>query len=139
MNGACLIAAHLAQFALFIAFGDDSFAGEFAGLELGTLRLLFRGRLLGTNLGVFVARESGASILLLAISRTDLNEMRFCGDGSGNMRLDLRLITSGVGTLCGIWANRKSFLLAPRRHASQEQQIPRSDPSPVWEAAAANE
>jgi len=29
-----------------------------------------------------------------------------------------RRIESGVNTLCGIWANRKSFLLTPRRRAS---------------------
>jgi hypothetical protein len=55
------IAAHLAKLALLIALRDDGFGGELAGLELGPLGLLFRRRLLGTNLGVLVAWESGTT------------------------------------------------------------------------------
>jgi hypothetical protein len=119
MDGASGIAAHLAKLTLLVALGDDGFAGEFAGLELGPLRLLFRGRLLGTNLGVLVARECGATFLLLAVGRTNLNQLRFRGNGFGNMRLDLRLITGGVGTLCGIRETGKCFLRARHGGASR--------------------
>jgi hypothetical protein len=43
----------------------------------------------------------------------------FCRDGLRDMGFDLGLIAGGIGTLCGIWANCKSFLLAPRRRACQ--------------------
>jgi hypothetical protein len=115
MDGTGGIAAHLANLAFLIAFCDDGFAGELAGLELGPLRLILRGRLLGTNLGVLVAGESGVAFLLLAIRRTDLNQLRLRSDGFGDMPINLCLVAGRVGTLCGIWANCKSFLLALRR------------------------
>ena len=56
------------------------------------------------------------------------------------VHLNLRGVAGGVGALCGIWANRKSFLLAPRHHASQSGRYPvRIRAAFVWEATAANE
>jgi hypothetical protein len=83
-------------------------------------RGLFFGRgFLWPDFGVLVARQGSTSLLLLTIGRTDLHEFRFRSDGLRDMGIDLALIAGRVGALCGIWANRKSFLLAPRRHASQ--------------------
>lgn len=119
VNGTGRTAAYLAKLALLIAFGGDGFAGEFADLELGPLRLFFGRWFVGTNLGVLVTRQRRAAFFLLPVGRTDLNQLRLRGDGFGNMGLDLRLVTGGVGTLCGIWANCKSSLLAPRQRTDR--------------------
>lgn len=81
-----------------VALCNDGFGGELAGLELGPLGLLFRGRLLSTNLGILVAREGSAAFFLLTVGRTDLNQLRPRGNGFGDMRLDLRLVAGRVGT-----------------------------------------
>jgi hypothetical protein len=115
MDGTRRIAAHLAKLALLIAFGDDRFTGKFAGLELGPLCVFFRGWLFGSNLGVFVAGEGCASFFLLAVRRTDLNQLWLRGDGFGDMRCYFGLVAGRVGTLCGIRATGKYFPLARRR------------------------
>jgi hypothetical protein len=48
-----------------------------------------------------------------------LHELGLVGEGLGNVGIDLRLIADGIGALCGIWANCKSFLLALRRRAAR--------------------
>lgn len=52
----------------------------------------------------------GATIPQLGAGHADLHEIR----RSASVSVHLRLIAARSRTLCGIWANRKSFLLAPR-------------------------
>jgi hypothetical protein len=54
----------------------------------------------------FVAKQDGAAFLLHTVGGADLNQLRFRGDGLGNVRVYLGLIVSWVAALCGIWANR---------------------------------
>jgi hypothetical protein len=44
-----------------------------------------------------------------------LHELRLAGNQGLNVRLHFGRVAGWVGALCGIWANCKSFLLAPRR------------------------
>jgi hypothetical protein len=48
-----------------------------------------------------------------------LHELGLGRNGLRHMSIDLALIAGGVGALCGIWANSKSFLLALRRRADR--------------------
>ena len=57
--------------------------------------------------------------MLLAIGGADLDELRLRCDLLGNVSGNLGLIAAWVGALCGIWANSKSFLLAPGRRADR--------------------
>jgi hypothetical protein len=64
-----------------------------------------------------VLGENGTAFLLLSMKRADLDELGLGCNRRGDMRVHLGLIVAWIGALCGIWANRKSFLLAPRRRA----------------------
>jgi hypothetical protein len=67
--------------------------------------------------------------------RQDAQPRRNCEDHGGFCECSFIAVESE-----NIWANRKSFLLAPRRHASQSGRYPvRIRAAFVWEAAAANE
>ena len=124
MDGASRIGADLAQCPDLVAVGHDSLRRELAHLELRPFRFVLASRLLGANIRVLVARECGAAFLLLPVRRADRDKIGLGGDGRGNLRRDLGLIASRVGTLCGIWATRKSFLLAPRLPHSQNGKHP---------------
>jgi hypothetical protein len=117
MHQAGWLRAYLANLALVDAFGDDGFGGELARLEFRPGRLFFAGGLVGTNFDVPVAGQCRAAFLLLPIGRADLYEFGLGGKSLGDMGIDLPLIADGVGALCGIWANCKSFPLVPRRRA----------------------
>jgi len=109
------IGAHAFGFALLGAFGDDGLGRELARLELRALGVLFRSRFLIADRGVLVARQNRAAFLLSAVSRADLDYFRSGGNGLGHVRCEFRLVATRIDALCGIWANCKSFLLAPRR------------------------
>ena len=111
----------------------------FAGLILRPILLLFCLRVLLLDFDVLVAGKRGAGLVRRAIRRGNLYQLGFRRDRLRDMAVKLRLVASRVGALCGIWANRKSFLLAPRRHASQSGRYPVRIRAAVWEAAAANE
>ena len=97
MHRAGWIGAHLMDGADVAAFGDDGLGGELAHLELGPLRLFLRLRLVVPNGGVLVARQDRAAFLLLAVGGADLHQLRFRGDGLGNVRVHLGLIAAWVG------------------------------------------
>ena len=113
------IGADLVNGADIATLGDDGVRRELANLELGSFGLFLRFWFLVADRGVLVSRQDLAAFLLLAVSRTDLHELRLYGDLLGDVCANLRLIATRVGALCGIWANCKSFLLAPRRRACQ--------------------
>jgi len=72
------------------------------------------------DLDVLVAGEGRAAAVggrCRSIGRRDLYQLGFGRDGLRDKPVQLGLVASRVGALCGIWANRKSFLLAPRRRA----------------------
>src|ERR1700722_948782 len=54
-----------------------------------------------------------------SIGALDLEQLRLLLGRLADMSLDLERKTDRVGALCGIWANRKSFLLAPRRRTDR--------------------
>jgi hypothetical protein len=67
-----------------------------------------------------VHHASVGRIVILAAEQKKLLALFFgLFDSQVEPSLHLVLEAHGVSTLCGIWANRKSFLLAPRRHAKQ--------------------
>jgi hypothetical protein len=119
MDGAGWIGADLVEGANVRAFSDDGVGGELAHLELGTFGVVFRLRLVVPNRGVLVPWEYRATFFLSTVGRADLHQLGFRGDGLCDVSRDFRLIAVRIGALCGIWANCKSFLLAPRRRACQ--------------------
>jgi len=76
-------------------------------------------RLLLADFDVFVAGNSFHSIGLLFVCRADLHKLRSGGDLGLHVRVQFGGIAIRVGTLCGIWANSKSFLLAPGSRADR--------------------
>ena len=83
--------------ALLAAFGDDGLGGELAGLVLRPIALLLVGRLLAANLDVLVARDCGAAVFRLAVSRADLYQFGFGGDGLLHVRVHLRGVAFRIG------------------------------------------
>jgi hypothetical protein len=67
---------------------------------------------------------SGPPLFQAAPTILDLHHPRMGCYLTVDMSLDLAVIARGVEALCGIWANRKSFLLAPRRHAARVESSP---------------
>jgi hypothetical protein len=69
------------------------------------------------------ATYSGATIFLRVVGgmpgALDLNQFRLRGNLALDMNRELDVIAIGVHALCGIWANSKSFLLAPGRRADR--------------------
>ena len=117
MNGASGIRADFVNGANVAALGNDGIGSELAHLELRALCLVVGLRLVVADRGVLVARQYRAAFPLRTVGRADLDKLGFGGDGFRHVRRDLGLIAAGVGALCGIWANCKSFLLGPRRRA----------------------
>ena len=97
MDRAGWIGAHLMDGANVAAFGDDGLGGELAHLELRPLGVVLRLRLVVPNRGVLVARQYRAAFFLCAVGGADLHQLRFRGDGLGDVRRDLGLIAGGVG------------------------------------------
>jgi hypothetical protein len=119
VNRAVWLGANLPQLALVDTVRHNGFGRVLARFELRPLRLLRRIRLLLPDFDVLVARDCLFTLGLLLVCRADLDKLRFRGDLGFYMRIQLGTIAIRVGALCGIWANRKSFLLAPRRHSDQ--------------------
>jgi hypothetical protein len=118
-------------FALVDAVRHSGFGRVFAGFELRAHRLAFGRRLLWSDFGVLVARQRRAAFLLLAVGRADWHQLGLRCNGLGNMGIDLRVVAVWVGALCGIWANRKSFQLAPRRRAARMANTPFASKPPM--------
>jgi hypothetical protein len=127
MNGASGIGADLMNGANLAALCDDGFRHGLASLEFWTPRFFLRLRFVVANGNVLVAGQNLAAFLRLAIGGADLNKVWFRSDLCGCMSFDLGLIAAWVGALCGIWANCKSFLLAPRRRASSVVTVPMAE------------
>ena len=123
MYGTRGIGAHFVDGTNIAAFGDDGVGGVLTHLELRTLGLLFGLRFLVPDGDVLVARENLAAFRRFAIRGTDLHQLRLRCDLLSDMRTDLGLIAVRIGALCGIWANSKSFLLAPCRRAPRVSQL----------------
>ena len=119
VNEAIGIGADLAEFSLLAALGDDGICGVLARLVLRPLGFFGGVRPFWPNLYVLVARNGCAVFRLLPVSGADLHELGFRCDGGLYVRLNLRGVTGGVGALCGIWENCKSFLLALRRRSDR--------------------
>ena len=79
-----------------------------------------------------MAALDGSRSLFLGIAPTvlDLNEAGMGGNLPVKECLNLAVVAGGVEALCGIWANRKSFLLVPRSRTAIVK-IPRSDQPPL--------
>jgi len=60
---------------------------------------------------------------LLLVCRADLDKVRLGGNLGLHVRVQFGRIAIWVGALCGIWANSKSFLLAPCRRAPRVSQM----------------
>ena len=118
------IGADLVNGADIATLGDDGVRRELANLELGTLGLFLRFGFFVADSGVLVSRQDLAAFLLLAVGAADLHKLRLRCDLLGDVFANPGLIAAWISALCGIWANRKSFLLAPRRHASQSGRYP---------------
>jgi hypothetical protein len=66
------------------------------------------------------ARERSSSLVFwISPSGLDLQQLRTRGNFAVDMRRDLDVVAISIKALCGIWANRKSFLLATRRRADR--------------------
>jgi hypothetical protein len=96
--------------------------GVLAGIVLRPLRFLRGVGLLLPDFDIRFARDGLFVFWLLFVCCADLNKFRLGGDLLVYVRIQLGGVASRVGALCGIWANCKSFLLAPRRHANQPNQ-----------------
>jgi hypothetical protein len=107
VHRASRLGANLAQFAFVDAVGNDCLGGVLARLEFRPLCFFRRVGLLLPDLDVFVARDSFLSLRLLLVCRADQNKLRLGG------------VAIRVCALCGIWANSKSFLLAPGSRADR--------------------
>ena len=119
MHWAGWLRAYLTNLAFVDAFRDNGFGRKLARLELRADRLFFVGGLLGTDFDILVAGNGGTPILVLSIRRADLDQLRLRGDGLPDVHLQLDGVAFRIGALCGIWANSKSFLLAPGRRADR--------------------
>ena len=119
VNWASRLGADLAKFALVDAVRNDGLGGVLARLELRPFRLLRRVGLLVPDFYVLAARDGLLAFRLLLVCRADLDKLRLGGDLGLNVCVQLGGVAIRVGTLCGIWANCKSFLLAPRRRAAR--------------------
>jgi hypothetical protein len=97
--------------------GRSSLGGRLAGFVFRPVALLFLLRLVLPEQDIFVAGNRRAAFLRDAIGGADLDQLGFGCDGFRDVRLHLGVEAFGIGALCGIWANCKSFLLALRRHA----------------------
>src|SRR6187402_1348256 len=86
MNGAGWIGTYLVDSSNVATFGDDGLGGELAHLELGTLGVVFRLRLIVPNRGVAVPWQYRASIFLCAISCADLYQLRLRRDSLRDVR-----------------------------------------------------
>jgi hypothetical protein len=72
----------------------------------------------GPDFGALAARQ-GAAFSLLPIGCADLHQLRLGGNGLGYVSIHLGLIARRGGTLCGIRATGKYFLLARHCRASR--------------------
>jgi hypothetical protein len=105
------------QLAFVDAVRHDGLGSVLARFELRPLRLLRRVGLLIPDFNVLVAWDRLLAFRLLPVCRADLDKLRFGGDFGFYVRVELGGVAIRVGALCGIWANSKSFLLAPCRRA----------------------
>ncbi len=119
VNGAGRLGANLPQFALLDAVRHDGLGSVLARFELGPSRLLRRVGLLLANFDVLVARDGLLAFRLLLVCRADLDKIGLGDNLRLYVRVQFRRIAIRVGALCGIWANRKSFLLARSRRAER--------------------
>ena len=119
MHRAICLSANLAEFALLAAFGNNGLGSVLARLEFRPFRFLRRVGLLLPDFDVLVARDGLFAFGLLLVCRTDLDKLRFGGDLGLYVRVQFGGIAIRVSTLCGIWANCKSFLLARRRRVDR--------------------
>ena len=78
----------------------------------------------GTAIAQFSVATERRSTFPTVPCRRNLNRRRLDFDCVCDMRVDLGPEALWISALCGIWANRKSFLLTPRRHARQSGRYP---------------
>jgi hypothetical protein len=99
---------------------DDGLGGKFTSPILRPVFPRFFGRFLLPNFDLLIARKNRAVASgWFAVRGCNLYELRFGCDGLRHVRVHGRLLASRVDTLCGIFANCKSFLSAPRRRANR--------------------
>jgi len=108
VNPAVFLSANGREGSSAFTESDDCLAGMFALLRLAVLGLVFLD-------AVVCVPGQYSGVILSAPVRCDLYQFGTGGNGALYMRLDFAVVAGGQQTLCGIWANCKSFLLAPRR------------------------
>jgi hypothetical protein len=117
VDPASRLRANFPHFTLIDAVGNNCFGGVLARLELRPFRFVWGVGFFFPNFYVLVAWNRLLALQLL-VGRADLDKLRLGGD-LGLYVSQLRAIAFRVGALCGIWANSKSFLLAPGRRADR--------------------
>jgi hypothetical protein len=113
MHGAIGIRANGDGLSDVPAKDDDGGFGVWAG-RLGV-------RVVGcVEFAVSVFLQRAGTLLFRAAPRgLKLHKLRPCGKLPVDVCGRLHLVAGRVKALCGIWANCKSFLLVPRRHAGR--------------------
>jgi hypothetical protein len=124
MHRAFWIGAYLADFAFFCPVGNDGLGNEFACLVFRRVLLKFVLRFLLPYFDILAARDNRAAFGGFAVGGRDLYQLRFRGYRLLYMRVYLGRIAGRIRALCGIWANCKSFLSAPRRCAIRVGRMP---------------
>jgi hypothetical protein len=127
MRGAVGIGADFVSRTLPFSLGDDSLGRVSVGLELRRLRIFLRLRFLVADEDVLPPGENRTSLLRSSVVGADLHQRRLRGKGLGDVRINLGLKAGSIRALCGIWANRKSFLLAPGSRADRVGQQATAD------------
>ena len=93
-------------------------SGVLARFVFGQIALILALRFVLPDFNILLAGNDRAAVLRLAIGSADLYQFRLGGNCLLYVLLKLRLEAFWIATLCGIWANCKSVLLArspPRR------------------------